>query len=97
MTHPLWEKKRAVRISGEKGTVTGWVIDAHTPDTLPDIPALPAGFHAQVGEVLKERGITAVLMLGYRYGDQNVCFVVFGNDAGQYWDLQFQPLTVIPL
>jgi hypothetical protein len=83
-----------VTITGAAGTVEAEVLHVETPAELPAISGAPE--ITRVRRILEERGVTQVAMLAHTYDGRPAQFMATGDGAGNWRDLQGQPLTITP-
>ena len=87
-----FETHDCVLVSGMCGDVLGEVIEAATPDEMPDLG--PGSLSAEAKDILREIHVDLILLIGHKHGDCDVCFFAVHNSEG-WLDLQGQKLTVL--
>lgn len=88
----LFEKGDVVLVDGPPGRVIGEVLDASTPDEMPDLG--PGSSSAEAKAVMREMHMDLILLIGHKHGDHGVCFFAVHNPDG-WCDLHGQRLTVL--
>jgi hypothetical protein len=81
-----------VLVSGPPGEVLGQVLEAASPDEMPDLG--PGSFSKEAKDVMREMHVDLILLIGHKHDDREVCFFAVHNPAG-WVDLHGQKLTVL--
>ncbi|MCL4395986.1 MAG: hypothetical protein M1482_14490 [Chloroflexi bacterium] len=81
-----------VVVSGPPGEVIGEVLDASTPDEMPDLG--PGSCSKEAKDAMREQKVDLILLMGHQHDDQQVCFFAVHNPNG-WTDLHGQKLTVL--
>jgi hypothetical protein len=81
-----------VLISGPPGEVVGEVLEAVTPDEMPDLGL--GSFSTEARELMREMRVDLILLIGHKHDDRDVCFFAVHNPDG-WVDLHGQRLTVL--
>ena len=80
-----------VLVSGPPGEVVGQVLEAASPDEMPDLG--PGSFSKEAKDVMREMHVDLILLIGHKHDDREVCFFALHNPDG-WVDLHGQKLTV---
>jgi hypothetical protein len=78
--------------SAAHGAAEAEVLHTEEPATLPSISGAPDV--DLVRAIMAERNITEVTLFGHLHSGKQVSFIGTRNSAGEWTDLQHQPLTV---
>ncbi len=81
-----------VLVSGPPGEVIGEVLDASTPDEMPDLG--PGSCSKEAKDAMREQHVDLILLIGHRHDDQQVCFFAIHSPNG-WTDLHGQRLAVL--
>jgi hypothetical protein len=87
-----FEKGDTVLVSGPPGEVLGEVLDASTPDEMPDLG--PGSASKEALEAMRDMRVDLVLLIGHKHEDREVCFFAVHNAEG-WVDLRGQKLRVL--
>ena len=87
-----FEKGDIVHVAGPPGEVIGEVLEAATPDEMPDLG--PGSTSKEALDVVREMRVDLMLLIAHRHDDRTVCFWAVHNPDG-WVDLQGQKLTVL--
>jgi hypothetical protein len=85
-------KTEFVLVNGPSGEVIGEVLEAATPDQLPDLG--PGSASNEVLGVMREMRVDLVLLIAHRHEGRKVCFFALRNPGG-WVDLHGQELRVL--
>ena len=88
----LFEKGDVVLVEGPPGRVLGEVLDASTPDEMPDLG--PGSASKEAMDVMREMRVDLILLIGHKHEDRDVMFFAVHNPDGWH-DLHGQKLTVL--
>ena len=92
MTPKPFEKGDIVVVTGPPGEVIGEVLDASTPDEMPDLG--PGSASKEAVDVMREMRVDLVLLIAHQHEGQEVCFFAVHNPDG-WADLHGQKLRVL--
>ena len=81
-----------VLVSGPPGEVFGQVLEAASPDEMPDLG--PGSLSKEAKDVMREMHVDLILLIGHKHDDREVCFFAVHNPDG-WVDLHGQKLTVL--
>ena len=81
-----------VLVSGPPGEVFGQVLEAASPNEMPDLS--PGSFSKEAKDVMREMHVDLILLIGHKHDDREVCFFAVHNPDG-WVDLHGQKLTVL--
>ncbi len=81
-----------VTVSGPPGTVVGEVLEAASPDEMPELG--PGSFSKEVKDVMHEMHVDLMLLIGHRHSDKPVCFWAVHTPGG-WFDLHGQRLHIL--
>ncbi len=87
-----FEKGDIVHVAGPPGEVIGEVLEAATPDEMPDLG--PGSKSEEVLDLVREMRVDLILLIAHRHDDCTVCFWAVHNPGG-WVGLQSQELTVL--
>ena len=79
-------------VSGPPGEVLGEVLEAASPNEMPDIG--PGSFSMEAKDVMREMHVDQILLMGHKHYGREVCFFAVHNPDG-WTDLHGQKLTVL--
>jgi hypothetical protein len=88
-------KGQRVEIRGEAGTCAGEVLHAEDPANLPSIYGAPEA--ERVRGILAEWDITELALIEHTHEGRRASFFALRDRAGNWRDLQRQPLTITPI
>lgn len=81
-----------VLVSGPPGEVIGEVLEASSPDEMPDLGR--GSFSKEAKELMRDMRVDLILLIGHKHEDRDVCFFAVHNPDG-WVDLRGQKLTVL--
>jgi hypothetical protein len=87
-----FSKGDTVLVTGMAGDVIGEVLEAASPDEMPDLG--PGSFSKEAMDVMREMGVDLILLIGHKHDGGAVCFFAVHNPDG-WADLRGQTLTVL--
>jgi hypothetical protein len=80
-----------VVVSGAPGEVVGEVLEAATPDEMPDLG--PGSFSKEALDIMREMRVDLMLLIGHRHDGMPLCFWAVHNPNG-WVDLHGQKLVL---
>lgn len=84
-------KGDTVLVAGMAGDVVGEVLEAATPDEMPDLG--PGSFSKEAKDLMREMRVDLILLIGHKHDARDVCFFAVHNPAG-WLDLHGQKLAI---
>jgi len=88
----LFEAGDVVMVDGPPGRVFGEVLDASTPDEMPDLG--PGSCSKEALDLMREMHVDLILLIGHKHEGRDVMFFAVHNPDGWH-DLHGQKLTVL--
>jgi hypothetical protein len=86
-----FDKGDRVVVAGLPGEVIGEVLEAATPDEMPDLG--PGSASKEAKDVMREMHVDLMLLIKHEHSGQPVCFWAVRNPHG-WVDLQGNELTI---
>ncbi len=80
-----------VLVAGMPGEVIGEVLEAATPDEMPDLG--PGSFSKEAKDLMREMRVDLILLIGHKHDGRDVCFFAVHNPDG-WFDLHGQKLAI---
>jgi hypothetical protein len=81
-----------VVVTGPPGRVVGEVLEAATPNKMPDLG--PGSRSLEAMDLIREMRVDLVLLIGHVHDGKQVCFFALHNPSG-WVDLRGQTLTLL--
>lgn len=81
----------AVTVSGPPGAVIGEVLEAASPEEMPELG--PGSFSKEVKDVMHEMRVDLMLLIGHRHNGKAACFWAVHTPGG-WFDLHGQRLSI---
>ena len=88
----LFEAGDVVMVDGPPGRVFGEVLEASTPEEMPDLG--PGSCSKEALDLMREMHVDLILLIGHKHVGRDVMFFAVHNPDGWH-DLRGQKLTVL--